>query len=102
VLEIASTDDPPGLRLDGDVDLASAEDLSSALQPHLRRGGDITLEVSGVRFMGSSGILVLLRALNSLEGRGRLVLVAPGEGIRRLIEITGLDRIHHLDVKDGS
>jgi anti-sigma B factor antagonist len=102
VLEIATTDEPPGLRLDGEVDLASAEELSSALEPHVRRGGDVTLDVARVRFMGSSGILVLVRALNSLEGRGRLVLLDPPEGIRRLIEITGLDRVEHLDVRNGT
>jgi len=99
VLEIARTDDPRGLRLVGEIDLATVDDLTAALEPHVREGGDITLDVAGVRFMGSSGAQVLIRALVSLEGRGRLVLVQPVSSVRRLIEIMGLDRFDNLEVR---
>jgi len=99
VLEIARTDDPRGLRLVGEIDLATVDDLTAALEAHVREGGDITLDVAGLRFMGSSGVQVLIRALVSLEGRGRLVLVQPVSSVRRLIEIMGLDRFDNLEVR---
>lgn len=101
-LEIGRTDDPPGLTLAGEVDLADVDELASALEPHVHRGGDITLDVSGLRFMGSSGVQVLIRTLLSLEGRGRLVLVHPAGGVRRLIEVMGLERFENLDVRNDA
>lgn len=99
MLEIAATDDPRGLRLAGEVDLASVNELASALEPHVRQGGDITIDLTGVRFMGSSGVQVLIRTLDSLEGRGRLVLAHPGGSVRRLIEVMGLERFENLEVR---
>lgn len=99
MLEIASLEDPKGLRLDGELDLATAPDLTSALEPHVRAGGDITLDVSGLRFMASSGVQVLIRTLHSLEGRGRLVLSHPVGGVQRLIDVMGLQRFENLEVR---
>jgi len=98
-LEISRTEDPPGLRLTGEVDLATVEELSSALEPDVRKGGDITVDISGLRFMGSSGVQVLIRALVSLQGRGRLVLLNPGHSVRRRIEVMGLQRFDNLEVR---
>lgn len=99
MLEIATTDDPRGLRLAGEVDLATVNDLAAALEPYVREGGDITLDMSGVRFLGSSGVQVLIRALDTLGGRGRLILTHPGSSVRRLFEVMGLDRFENLEVR---
>jgi anti-sigma B factor antagonist len=99
MLEIATTDDPRGLRLAGEVDLATVNDLTAALEPHVREGGDITLDMTGVRFLGSSGVQVLIRALETLNGRGRLILTHPGSSVRRLFEVMGLERFENLEVR---
>ncbi len=99
MLEIATTDDPRGLRLTGEIDLATVNELTAALEPLVREGGDITLDLSEVRFLGSSGAQVLIRALDALDGRGRLVLTHPGSSVRRLLEVMGLDRFENLEVR---
>jgi anti-sigma B factor antagonist len=99
MLDIATTDDPRGLRLTGEVDLATVKDLAAALEPQVREGGDITLDMTGVRFMGSSGVQVLIRTLDSLHGRGRLLLAHPGSSVRRLLEVMGLERFENLEVR---
>lgn len=99
MLDITTTDDPRGLRLTGEIDLATVSDLAAALEPHVREGGDITLDLSGVRFLGSSGVQVLIRALDTLNGRGRLLLAHPGSSVRRLLEVMGLDRFENLEVR---
>jgi len=75
------------------------KDLTAALEPHVREGGDITLDMTGVRFLGSSGVQVLIRALDILDGRGRLILTHPGSSVRRLLEVMGLDRFENLEVR---
>jgi anti-anti-sigma factor len=99
MLEIVSVDDPPGLRLAGEIDLATVGQLTEALEPHVRAGGDITLDLTGVRFMGSLGVQVLIRTVHSLGGRGRLVLANPVRSVRRLLEVMGLDRFDNLEVR---
>jgi anti-anti-sigma factor len=101
VLEIISTDAPRGLRLVGEVDLANADELREALEPEVRAGGEITLELSGLRFMSSTGIQVMVRVLQDLEGRGRLILDAPTPSIRHLLTVIGLERFEHLEVREG-
>lgn len=67
----------------GDVDLATAPELESAC----RTAGALALDLSGVRFMDSSG----LRSLFSLrEHNDSLVLVAPSAVVRRLLALTSL------------
>jgi anti-anti-sigma factor len=99
VLEIEPIDEARGLRLVGEVDLSNVEQLKTALDPQVDRGGEITLDVAGLSFIGSAGVQVLIRALIDLEGRGVIVLRSPGESLRQLIGIMGLDRFPNLEVR---
>jgi anti-anti-sigma factor len=97
VLEIERIDE--GLRLAGEVDLSNVDQLTEALEPEVRRGGEIVLDVAGLKFMGSAGVQTLIRALLDLEGRGTIVLRDPGDSLRHLIGIMGLDRFPNLEVR---
>jgi anti-anti-sigma factor len=99
VLEIEPIDEDRGLRLVGEVDLSNVDQLKTALDPQVDRGGEITLDVAGLSFIGSAGVQVLIRALIDLEGRGVIVLRSPGESLRQLIGIMGLDRFPNLEVR---
>jgi anti-anti-sigma factor len=99
MLEITATDEPRGLRLAGEVDLDTVGQLTEALKPHVTEGGEITLDLAGVRFMGSMGVQVLIRTLQSLGDNGRLVLANPVGSVRRLFEVMGLDRLENVEVR---
>ena len=99
MLEIEPIDEDRGLRLVGEVDLSNVDQLKTALDPQVDRGGEITLDVAGLSFIGSAGVQVLIRALIDLEGRGVIVLRSPGESLRQLIGIMGLDRFPNLEVR---
>jgi anti-anti-sigma factor len=99
VLEIERIDEPRGLRLVGELDLSNVDQLNAALEPEVQRGGEIALDVAGLSFIGSAGVQALIRALLDLEGRGGIVLVAPGDSLRQLIGIMGLDRFPNLEVR---
>ncbi len=99
MLEIERIDEPRGLRLVGEVDLSNAEQLQAALEPEVQLGGEIALDVAGLTFIGSAGVQALIRALLDLEGRGRIVLLDPGDSLRQLIGIMGLDRFPNLEVR---
>jgi anti-anti-sigma factor len=75
-------------------------EMEAALQDLVREGGDITLDVRGLRFMDSSAIQLLIRTVQGLDTRGRIVLDGPGHSVRRLIDVMGLDRIPNLEVRE--
>lgn len=94
-LEISDIDG--GLRVVGEIDAHSAPGLAERLG---RLGGpnDRRLDVSGVEFMDSSGLRVLIDAHQSAEADdARLVLVAPGRAVSRIIEVSGLDDHLHIE-----
>ncbi|WAX57680.1 STAS domain-containing protein [Jatrophihabitans cynanchi] len=73
----------------GEVDLANVPALERALLPLLARSDVdvLVVDLSGVQFLDSSAIAVLLRARSS----GKAVLLRePSTAVRQLIEVTGL------------
>jgi anti-sigma B factor antagonist len=73
----------------GELDLATAAIGEAALTDEV----DV-LDLSGLEFMDSSGVKVLLRACNARDGR-RLIVRGARNAVRRILEMTGVD--HLLD-----
>lgn len=82
----------------GDVDLHSADQLADRLGAAIdRRPSSLVVDLSGVTFVDSQGIGALLRGTRRFEGNeGRFRLVVPSSDIRRVFEITALDRVFAL------
>jgi anti-sigma B factor antagonist len=86
-LEISAT--TTGWGVSGEIDAHTAPTLASAMTELPK--GVVTLDVSGVSFMDSSGLRVLIEAASrARDGGGDLVIAHPTPGIARLIEISGL------------
>ncbi len=67
--------------------------LSRVLAREAASEGDLTLDLSELVFIDSSGVRALLRTAGELAGRGRLLLVGVRPAIRRTFEIMGVDRV---------
>jgi anti-sigma B factor antagonist len=83
------------LRLRGELDLSSAEIFADAAR-HVHAEGVpvIVLDASALEFIDSSGLRQLVVALKrQREIGGDVVLRAPTDRTRRLLEIVGLDNI---------
>ena len=78
-LDIAVTHGPEGARVGvaGEIDLATADRLRDAVDGELRAGRHVVLDLAGVEFMDSSGLNVILRAVQSAERNGWSFAVAP-------------------------
>src|SRR6476646_10317077 len=75
----------------GEIDIATCERLRDAIEPHLGRGQRVVLDLSGVRFMDSSCLRVLLQAHTTLTGDGgSLILRNPSDMATRLLSLSGL------------
>lgn len=83
----------------GELDPHTAPRFEDALREALgAEPGRVVLELSGVTFMDSSGLRVVLAAHEDLAARGiQVVLRSPSDPVRRLLEIT--DLLTRLDVE---
>ena len=88
-LEIGDEDGTPVIRLAGELDMTSADDVRAAIDGVLRRTPErVVFETSGLHFMDSSGIALLLSVAQQVPD---VELRAPSPIVRRLIELTGLE-----------
>lgn len=93
LLEIEEVREPRGFRLAGEIDLSNAHALSQWLMPATEDGGDLTLDLSELRFIDSSGIRVLVQAFQTLETKGaRLILRSPLPPVREVFDLMDLPR----------
>ena len=83
------------LRLQGDLDLASADAVAQRLDALAEAGDPVVLDLDRLAFMDSSGLRVVLQAAeNSRAGRWSFSLTAGSEQVRNLFESAGVtDRL---------
>jgi anti-sigma B factor antagonist len=83
------------VRVRGELDIATAPLLRSALDGvYARRPARVEVDLSGVTFLDASSLGTLIAARRRLAAqRAVLVLVDPSPIVRRVLDITGLDRV---------
>ena len=87
------------LTLHGDADLHAAPLLGNRLDAAIDNGApDIVIDLSDVPFFDSTALGVLVSGMKRLRAtRRQLRLVAPRAEVRRLLELTLLDRVLAVD-----
>lgn len=86
--------------VNGEIDIATCERLRDAIEPHLGPGQRVVLDLSGVRFMDSSCLRVLLQARTTLTAdHGSLILRNPSDAARRVLSVTGMAEL--FDIETG-
>ncbi|GAA3427382.1 STAS domain-containing protein [Streptosporangium nondiastaticum] len=85
------------LRVSGEVDATTSTHLEAELSRALRLGNPIVVELSGMTFLDSGGLAVLLRAHQDAEQRGHeLRLTTLDARPARLLELTGMMAYLHV------
>jgi len=94
-----STDADGAVIVHGEVDLYSAPVLDRVVGDAVAGGdGDVVIDLSGVRFMDSAGLNILIRSFKPLNTQGRrLVLRSPQAAVRRTLELAGVASLVHLE-----
>lgn len=85
-----SEDDPSVIVVVGQIDSHTATALDEALDA-APSAASVSVDLSEVSFVDSSGLRVLVRAHKRLaDGGGALTLVKPSQPVTRLLDMTGL------------
>lgn len=92
------------LRLVGELDHHAAKDVMQRMELALERSvpRQLVLELSGVSFMDSSGLAVVLRAQRRMQTLGGSAVVknAPAQ-VRRVLEAANMGRWIRLEQEEG-
>ncbi len=83
----------------GELDTYTAPRLREQLRDVIDQNGhqELALELSGMSFVDSSGLAVLVDALKRMRQRGgTMTLHAPTRSTTKVLEISGLDKIFDI------
>ena len=78
-------------RIAGELDLGTYDTAMAALAGLFEASGDVTLDLTGLTFVDSSGIRLFILLHQSLGQRGRLVLHGPTPHVAGILQIAGLE-----------
>ena len=85
----------PVITLTGEIDISNVDPLRATIEPVVEQAPErVVFDLSGLDFMDSSGIALLLHVAaraGSVHLRGTSTLV------RRILEVSGLSDILHID-----
>ena len=83
----------PVIALSGEIDMATAEAMVAALEPSVRAGGPLTLDVSEVTFMDSTALHALVTASRALGERGCIIVHGAHGAVWTLLQMTKIDEV---------
>ena len=99
-ITVTSQDSMLSIALSGEIDHHGAQEMTSQLEDAIstRLPAHLVLDMSGVTFMDSSGIAVLLRTLRQMDhlGGSLRVTAIPAQA-RRVLDAAGVGRLITLD-----
>lgn len=82
------------LLLDGELDLASVGTLRACLDQLDSQYAEIHVDLAGLEFLDSTGLAALVVTQQHLGERGGRLLVRNPQGhVRRVLEVSGVDRV---------
>ena len=77
------------IALEGRLDTNTAPQLESELKSSLSGVTELDLDFSGLEYISSAGLRVLLAAQKAMNKQGRMTILNVGETIMEVFEITG-------------
>jgi stage II sporulation protein AA (anti-sigma F factor antagonist) len=79
--------------VEGELDMNTAADLERELEgPVHSAQTPLLIDLGPCEFIDSTGIALLVRSWQALEGDGNFALCGVGDQVRRVLDITGLEK----------
>jgi anti-sigma B factor antagonist len=81
------------ISVNGELDLASADQLAESARPAVSEGRPLVLDLSGCTFIDSSGLRLVLHLHHAVAKNGQAIAVAVADGhVRKLFSLTAIDQ----------
>jgi anti-anti-sigma factor len=77
----------------GELDMVRARALEVALIRHTTNDMPLVLDLTGLRFMDSSGLYIVLRTSNEFRRLNQRFVLVPSKIVMRLVEVAGMKDI---------
>ena len=81
------------LSVEGRIDTTTAPQLEAELKKELGGVTELQLDLSGVEYISSAGLRVLLSAQKVMNRQGRMTLSHVTEAVMEIFEVTGFSDI---------
>lgn len=97
-VERRQTEEAILLTVRGDVDLQSSPRVRKAILEAVPKAGvEVAVDLSGVGYMDSSGVAILVEGLRSArEHDKRFRIVDPSQAVRKVLELARLDSVFEV------
>lgn len=94
LLTVCVSDEPQRVRLglQGDLDLANAKTAEAQLMGAFESGKEVLVDLGKLEFLDSTGIALLVMALQRHDAGRLSFLPSKAAGVRRLFSLTGLEQ----------
>jgi anti-anti-sigma factor len=96
-MDLVQTQSASGLThvsLDGSFDVSGASGVDHQFSNIGKQATDVLVDLSGVTFLASVGMHILIRTAKAVGERGgRLVILNPNAASRKVLHATGVDAI---------
>lgn len=80
------------IAVEGELDMNTATDLERELEGPLSAAqSPLLIDLSRCEFIDSTGIALIVRSWQALNGDGRFALCGVGQQVKRVLDITGLE-----------
>ena len=97
---VDDTVSPRVLRIDGEIDMATVDQLRAALGRALADDPTTVVDLGGVTFLGAEGMRVFLGAASELNGSGPLRFV-HAQRLAWLLDLVGLNTVTTVEICDA-
>jgi anti-sigma B factor antagonist len=91
-------DRPNVLPLEGEIDLHVSPTVADALRAMTdKKPAQLTVDLSRVTYLDSSGLAVLIEAMQNVQQYGgKFALAGPNKDVMTIFEIASLDQVFHI------
>ncbi len=80
--------------LSGKLDIAGAQSVENQFNAVTSSQKNVVIDLSGVSFLASMGIRTIVMSAKAITAKGgKIVLLAPQDGVRKVLQISGIDKL---------
>lgn len=83
--------------LNGELDMATVPIMKIAIEDAVARGGPISMDLTDLAFLDSTGLGAILKAATDLPS-GCIVLHGVHDGVSRVTALMGVDKVENIHI----